>query len=391
MEKIIYRRIKETENLSRRALVDHYNAFLSELNFKDNTLIYSWLYFNDFELVLESESDRKSMYVLSFCEKHGFSCHYKSGKCTKCISEKNGLGNPEIHKKTIDAQIKNGTFNMMNPEIQKKKVSNSNIKFKRINLYCEICQKITDHRIWNNGVTNCSICNSKNNGPRIKICPIHGETLHNGKYCIECHPESFSLPPKPEMKICPIHGETLHNGKYCLICHLKSVGGFIKNFTPEKLQPCGHTAQSVFNGENYVCWQCYKEDYIKKIQKDNLVSQFGGQIIPTFLDQNKTNSIPGNKFEKYLAEMDIGWFVYIKFHENGSPLVVGKSGSILVNSNGSDLSFDRNKNGGPARQLLIETNTNWKRTNIEIITANDEIDALNTELYLQNLYGIFGS
>lgn len=492
-----YSKIKETENSTRRELIEHYDNFINESNL-DKDQIYSWPYFNQFKIVLEKYSDKKSTRILKFCKVHGWCAHYKSsGKCNRCQSDKYGLGNKEIHEKTIKSQLERGTFNMLDPEVQKHKTSNSNLNDKIIDKFCDICQKETKHHLWPSGKISCMKCNSKNNGPKIKICPIHGETLHNGIFCIKCNPESLSMPPKQEMKYCKIHKKnTLHLGKYCLICNPESAGGNKTTFIAEKLQPCGHMSKSVLIDNNYQCWQCYKEDYLKEIQKSeiqdfvkipkdkesiisemnlgnifllldneekpstlshnykensllyqgnlsiqeiskklnisygtkttfmpeklqscghmsksvlidnsyqcwqcykekyfkNLNSDFSkGLILPTFLSQNSTNSIPGNKFEELLIEQNVTYFVYIKFHENGKPLVVGESASKLINNSGSDLSFDKDINGGPARQLLIETNTNWDRTSVSIIKTNNKEESILLEYFLSSKYSLLMS
>ena len=228
-----------------------------------------------------------------------------------------------------------------------------------------------------------------------------GECTRCGKFsnkrdisgmCKECRYEVSSKVGIHNVEINTIPGICIKCGEYSKIRNLSgmcqkcsSVGK--SNFLEESIQPCGHKSKSVLSNGEYVCWKCYIQDF----DKSNFIPKFNGIIVPTFLKQNDTNSIPGNKFETYLSDLGIGWFVYIKYHENGKPLVVGKSGSLLVNSNGSDLSFDRKEDGGPARQLLIDTSSNWNRTMVEILKVNSELEALDLEYSLQLKFKIFGS
>lgn len=88
-------------------------------------------------------------------------------------------------------------------------------------------------------------------------------------------------------------------------------------------------------------------------------------------------------FEQSLVDMNVGWFVYIKFYVNHDgcikPLVVGKSGSLLVNSNGSDISFSIDVNDGPARRFLIEEDLEWCKTQIAVLPVDSEEEALYIE------------
>ena len=121
------------------------------------------------------------------------------------------------------------------------------------------------------------------------------------------------------------------------------------------------------------------------------------KLYPTFRTQ-ESDSWGGayNAFEQNLVDNDINWFVYIKFFIDQlgcvKPLVVGKSGSLNVNANGSDVVFSTNINDGPSRRFLIETKgANWDKTQILIIKAKSEQQALFYEWKIANIYGLFES
>lgn len=122
----------------------------------------------------------------------------------------------------------------------------------------------------------------------------------------------------------------------------------------------------------------------------------GFTIIPTFRDQNST-SWKGRRemFEDLLVKQNIKWFVYIKYAKNlfgkNFPLVVGKSGSKLVNNSGSDVSFSEDSNHGPARRYLKENNFEWNKTYIAIYPCETEREAYNKEKEIAIKYKLFES
>ena len=120
------------------------------------------------------------------------------------------------------------------------------------------------------------------------------------------------------------------------------------------------------------------------------------KLYPTFRTQESDNwANARNAFEQSLIEANIDWFVYIKFFIDQlgciKPLVVGKTGSLNVNSNGSDISFSTDVNDGPARRFLIETGTVWDKTQVLIIKAKSEQQALFYEWKISDVYGLFES
>lgn len=120
------------------------------------------------------------------------------------------------------------------------------------------------------------------------------------------------------------------------------------------------------------------------------------QLVPTFRNQDSQDwTGTRNAFEQNLVYLGIEWFTYIKFYinKNGTirPLVVGKSGSSLVNSNGSDVNFSGNIEDVPARRFLIETKTIWDKTQILTIKAKSKKQALFYEWKISEVYGLFES
>ena len=117
----------------------------------------------------------------------------------------------------------------------------------------------------------------------------------------------------------------------------------------------------------YVCWSCYKDKFISINLENRLLNSISKEFptaisIPTFRTQDsQTWEGALGAFNQYLLDLNIQWFVYIKFYidketNQSKPLVVGKTGSTLVNSNGIDVNFSEEINDGPARKFLNETN-----------------------------------
>lgn len=151
---------------------------------------------------------------------------------------------------------------------------------------------------------------------------------------------------------------------------------------------------------NYILWEDYKKKFLKfsilniNFQLNDNFNEF--QLIPTFRTQDSdTWERSRTVFEQNLVDLEIGWFVYIKFYidseDNVKPLVIGKSGSLLVNSSGSDVSFSTNINDGPARRFLYESNLEWCKTQIAILKCSSEQEALEKENFYQNKFKLFSS
>ena len=149
--------------------------------------------------------------------------------------------------------------------------------------------------------------------------------------------------------------------------------------------------------DKYECWECYKENF--HIENINFNLPKGFKLYPTFRTQDSINWNGAKAaFEQNLVDNNINWFVYIKFYidQQGyiKPLVVGKSGSLNVNSNGSDVSFSMNINDGPARRFLKENadkGFEWCKTKIAICKAKSELEAYTIEKDIALKYNLFES
>lgn len=172
---------------------------------------------------------------------------------------------------------------------------------------------------------------------------------------------------------------------------------------------------------DYIPWEDYKlkfsrmrstyeiDNFIKKVKNLDIFKpkQMGPadsynineivQLVPTFRTQDSENWTRAKEaFEKRLLELNINWFTYIKFYidpktKNIRPLVIGKSGSKFVNSSGSDLSFSTDINDGPARQFLYDIGSSWDKTQVLIIKAKSEQQALFYEWKISDVYRLFES
>lgn len=117
------------------------------------------------------------------------------------------------------------------------------------------------------------------------------------------------------------------------------------------------------------------------------------EIVHIFSDEGY---VSGGAFERYLVDAGIGWFAYVKFYVDRmdgqvKPLVVGKSGSLLVNSTGSDLNFSMDVNHCPARRFLHETGNVWYDKAVLIIRNGSEDEVYQVESELMEELNIFGS
>ena len=144
----------------------------------------------------------------------------------------------------------------------------------------------------------------------------------------------------------------------------------------------------------YESWDNYKIKF--KIKEYKKLKDYNTLIIPTFRYQNSNSWKKSRQaFEQYLVDNNIIWFVYIKFYINknieSKPLVVGKTGSKLINASGSDVVFDLKDSGGPARQFLNDYNLNWDKTKILIIKAESKLQALKIESEISTKYELFNS
>lgn len=195
---------------------------------------------------------------------------------------------------------------------------------------------------------------------------------------------------------------------WCKRIHIKK-GYFCSNkckklYNSEKYQSFKHNNRcnkhkfEIFTYKNQ-CWSCYIETFKSKPTppiKSYISLRFNKfKIIPTF--RTSKESWNGDKiaFENFLIKKRIKWFIYIKFYEdkNGriKPIVIGKSGSMLVNYSGSDLNFSTSIKDGPARQFLHLRKLNWHYDNIMIRKCKNEKHAYELETYFMNKFDLFSS
>ena len=237
-----------------------------------------------------------------------------------------------------------------------------------VNGYCKDCMIEVNYKTMQNkikdGLCKCKTCKHKDRINEV-LNPITG-------YCSDCLAENL-----PE--------------------NFKAIPNFIGindiNNTPYEYEICNnHQCEILYYDKNkskYVCWECYKELFCCK--EESTIEGF--ELIPTFItnNSNRTNIA----FDRYLTEKNVGYFVYIKFYtdEYGAsrPLVVGKTGSTLVNSTGDDVLFDYKDSSGPARRFLNEKSYKWNKKTIEIHPCNTEKEALDLEKEIQRKYNLFSN
>ena len=189
-------------------------------------------------------------------------------------------------------------------------------------------------------------------------------------------------------------------GCLCDKCYYEATGnnGFIKSFIEENNCEIHKDMCNIsyhIGNSKYLCWECYKEKF-QINSKSSPIDNCELIDIPTFRTQDSKDWIGArNAFECYLVENQITWFVYIKYYidvySDSRPLVVGKTGSRLVNINGTDVSFSTNINDGPARRFLYENDLSWDKTKISIIKCSNEKEALELEKEILETFGLFSS
>ena len=180
----------------------------------DHNIIFCWqcLSMDNKIVKIKDCTIHRHGYSIKWCDKEeSFEC-FQGILCKSCFGKKYGFGNPETHQKTIDSQIKSGSFNMLDPKVQKTKTSNSNLLRMKLS-FCKACEKETYHL-----GNRCIVCNPFDNGIKIKYCQICKEyTQHNGNVCCVCNPSAISIGFKT--KLCKVCGkETYHLHDRCFIC-----------------------------------------------------------------------------------------------------------------------------------------------------------------------------
>lgn len=201
---------------------------------------------------------------------------------------------------------------------------------------------------------------------------------------------------------------TIHNGKFCCICNKNSISGCLPNFITKIMFLYFYDR----NIQDYIPWEDYKKRFIIQSNEYTDINKIlsllpGFKLYPTFRIQDSDFWSDGNKsaFEQSLVGDNIMWFTYIKFYIDRNDvkneakdiiiklLVVGKSGSLLVNNSGSDLFFSTDVNDGPARRFLAESNnkSSWDKTRVAILPCENESEAFEKENYYLQKLNIFSN
>lgn len=238
-----------------------------------------------------------------------------------------------------------------------------------------------------------AICELKDSKYRIKQCK------HGNRFMVRTEEELESkCKAKCYYRKCNILLHKYKLGRLCDKCHRESGSGFIKSFIEENNceihKDICNISYHIGNRE-YLCWECFKEKFQIK-SESSPIDDYDFIDIPTFRTQ-KSNSWTGarNAFESYLIENNITWFIYIKYYIDAyaasRPLVVGKTGSRLVNKAGTDVSFSTDITDGPARIFLYENNLTWDKTKISIIKCDSEKEALKLEKEMLEKLSLFSS
>lgn len=155
------------------------------------------------------------------------------------------------------------------------------------------------------------------------------------------------------------------------------------------------------NKNKFECWECYKEKFKHNNTNINFLKQiqeyYSNAFIQLTFRKQEYEDWSGSKqaFEQNLIEKEIYWFTYIKFYINEKgcsiPLVVGKTGSLNVNTSCSDVSFSTDINHGPARKFLHDEQLDWDKTQILIIPCKSEKEAYQIENNIFNQFNLFYS
>ena len=288
--------------------------------------------------------------------------------------------------------------------------------------FCHICGKITPH----NG-NRCLVCNPQSNFIAnfiIKDSALFYKGVEIHELCNQIINGEISLPNDDYLGFNIRFNRVCYNN-YDILENLDLIKDSQENdkfswLDGSKLNITGsnfaikNDVEFIFDKYtgDYREWESFKRSFLKYIKnlktnhlegiqgfvdKLKLEMNLNAEIMPTFISKETPKHCGHAAFDHYLSENDIKWFAYIKFFTLGDeaseikPLVVGKSGSNLVNASGSDLSFSTDVNDGPARRLLKETNSEWYYPYIVVIPCVTEEDAYLIENNIQKEYHLFGS
>ena len=268
---------------------------------------------------------------------------------------------------------------------------------KEMYYYCKRC----GYKL-NSPLQKCQNCNfdiHKN----IYFCKNCGNNINNPyQKCNKCGYQ------KEIIITCPNCKTKFNLLNKCQKCNFHPLFEHRSNLAKENLKKLNKSIFKIFNGklyyfnnEEYILWNKFQQNFKNQYNNFNIenfkdLKEF--KLYLTFRSQDSKDwSNARIVFEQSLIDENIGWFVYIKFYicgkedDNFKPLVIGKTGSLLVNNSGSDLSFSTNINDGPARRFLAENNYQWCKTHIAILRCNSEKEAYKKEKYYSIKLNLFGS
>lgn len=271
----------------------------------------------------------------------------------------------------------------------KKRLVNTNFGNGITKNFCEKCNEITNHI--NSRCLQCDpLPSSSNFITRNNVCYYKGIEVESFARKILNH--ELDINNYPDISI--------RCGRVCCETEdiITSSEKLIK--TNSNFEVKNHVLYFYDRSVNdYIPWEEYKKKFIlyHNCDLNSILSNF--KLYSTFRSQRSNNWENGSKsaFEQSLVDDGITWFIYIKFYldkqNNSKPLVCGKSGSILVNNSGSDLSFSTDINDGPARRFLAENSGKylWDKTKIAILSCNSEKEAYELENKYTELLNLFRS
>ena len=159
------------------------------------------------------------------------------------------------------------------------------------------------------------------------------------------------------------------------------------------------------------CFSCMVEQFVREHPRPRnaglkaLVLRlcYGFSWIPTLRTTEDTWGGSRVAWELLCEQKKVRWCVYVKFYvvtrkkRHGQvavairPLVVGKSGSTLVNASGTDLNFGMCEEYGPARRFLAQNGCGWYLHYVLIKSFRSQQKAYAFENKVMRKFGLFGS
>lgn len=248
---------------------------------------------------------------------------------------------------------------------------------------------------------NAGLSTKKHRDEDLEFDKTYKENISKGiKKYIENNKEEVAIRCKfneiKSQKILSKNGNRFNIGQWCVNNPEKAVNA-IPNFK-NKNNILYYFDKNI---NDYVPWSDFKKKFKSSNENiifiDKIKNLYQNSFIQLTYRTQESENWTGAKsaFEQDLIDKNISWFAYIKFYidKNGvkKPLVVGKTGSLLVNNNGTDLSFSIDIIDGPARRFLYENLLEWNKTQILIIPVETEQEAFDLEKEIQIKYNLFGS